>query len=132
MCNFKIIIDFKKSLFTFFFLAVLCSPCVGFTLVAESGGYSLVEVHKLLIAVASLLVEHALKSSWASIAAMRRLSSCGSLALEHRLSSCDPEVYLLCRMWDHPGPGIKPVSSALAAKFFTTEPPGKPPLFTFK
>ena len=29
-------------------------------------------------------------------------------------------------MWDLPGLGIKPVSSALAGRFFTTEPPGKP------
>ena len=29
-------------------------------------------------------------------------------------------------MWDLPGPGIKPESSALAGRFFTTEPPGKP------
>ena len=29
-------------------------------------------------------------------------------------------------MWDLPGPGIKPVSPALAGEFFTTEPPGKP------
>ena len=28
-----------------------------------------------------------------------------------------------------PDPGIKPVSSALANKFFTTEPPGKPRVF---
>ena len=28
---------------------------------------------------------------------------------------------------DLPGPGIKPVSPALAGRFFTTEPPGKPP-----
>ena len=27
---------------------------------------------------------------------------------------------------DLPNPGIKPVSPALAARFFTTEPPGKP------
>ena len=26
---------------------------------------------------------------------------------------------------DLPGPGIKPVSPALAGRFFTTEPPGK-------
>ena len=30
-------------------------------------------------------------------------------------------------MWDLPGPGIEPVSPALAGGFFTTEPPGKPP-----
>jgi len=29
-------------------------------------------------------------------------------------------------MWDLPGPGIKPMSPALAGRFFTTEPPGKP------
>ena len=29
-------------------------------------------------------------------------------------------------MWDLPGPGIEPVSPALAGGFFTSEPPGKP------
>ena len=29
-------------------------------------------------------------------------------------------------MWDLPGPGIKPMSPALAGGFFTTEPPGTP------
>ena len=28
-------------------------------------------------------------------------------------------------MWDLPGPGIEPASSALAGRFFTAEPPGK-------
>ena len=28
-------------------------------------------------------------------------------------------------MWDLPGPGIEPVSSALAGGFLTTVPPGK-------
>ena len=28
--------------------------------------------------------------------------------------------------WDPPGPGIEPVSPALASRFLTTEPPGKP------
>ena len=28
-------------------------------------------------------------------------------------------------MWDLPGPGIEPVSSALAGGFLTTAPPGK-------
>ena len=35
-------------------------------------------------------------------------------------------------MWDHPGSGIEPGSSALAGRFFTTEPPGKPPTITLK
>ena len=28
-------------------------------------------------------------------------------------------------IWDPPGPGIEPVSAALADGFFTIEPPGK-------
>ena len=28
--------------------------------------------------------------------------------------------------WDLPDPGIEPMSPALAGRFFTTEPPGKP------
>ena len=31
-------------------------------------------------------------------------------------------------MWDLPGPGLKPVSLALAGGFLTTAPPGKPEL----
>ena len=30
-------------------------------------------------------------------------------------------------MWDFPGLVIKPLSPALTGRFFTTEPPGKPP-----
>ena len=29
-------------------------------------------------------------------------------------------------MWDLPGPGLEPVSAALAGGFLTTAPPGKP------
>ena len=34
-------------------------------------------------------------------------------------------------MWDPPGPGLEPVSPALAAGFLTTVPPGKPDPFLF-
>ena len=34
-------------------------------------------------------------------------------------------------MWDLPGRGLKPLSPALAGGFLTSEPPGKPPTFTF-
>ena len=45
--------------FIYLFLAVLgLRCCVGFSLVAESGGYSLVMAHGLLIAVAFLAVKH--------------------------------------------------------------------------
>ena len=34
-------------------------------------------------------------------------------------------------MWDLPGPGVEPVSPALAGKFLTTAPPGKSPSSEF-
>ena len=61
----------------------------------------------------------------ASVVVARGLSSCGSGALEHRLSSCGARAQLLCGMWDLPGPGLEPVSPALAGRFLTIVPPGK-------
>ena len=34
-------------------------------------------------------------------------------------------------MWDPPGPGLEPVSPALAGRLLTTAPPGKPSSFFF-
>ena len=53
-------------------------------------------------------------------------SSFGSQALEQELNSCWTWAWLLHSMWDLPGPGIEPMSLALAVRFFPTEPPGKP------
>ena len=55
----------------------------------------------------------------ASVVAEHRLQMC-------RLSNCGSRAHLLCGMWDLPGPGLKPVSPALAGRFSTTAPPGKP------
>ena len=54
-----------------------------------------------------------------------------SLAAEHRLqtrrlSNCGSRAQLLRSMWDLPRPGLEPVSHALAGRFSTTTPPGKP------
>ena len=49
----------------------------------------------------------------------------------HRLSSCGTRAQLLRGMWDPPRPGLKPVSPALAGRFSTTAPPGKPSLAFF-
>ena len=79
---------------------------------------------------------------------VRALSSCGkrgpllitvrgpltitaSLVAEHRfqtrrLSNCGSRAQLLRGTWDPPRPGLKPVSPALAGRFSTTAPPGKP------
>ena len=64
-----------------------------------------------LTVVASPLVEHRLQT--------RRLSSCG------------PRAQLLRGMWDLPRPGLEPVSPALAGRFSTTAPPGKPLMTVF-
>ena len=69
----------------------------------------------------------------ASVVVAHGLSSCGLQALEHRLSSCGARALLLRGMWDLPGPGLKPVSPALAGRCLTTVPPGKPEtIFLFK
>ena len=43
-----------------------------------------------------------------------------------RLSSCGSRAQLLHGMWDLPRPGLEPLSPALAGRFSTTAPPGKP------
>ena len=65
-----------------------------------------IAVHGPLTIAASLVAEHRLQ--------MRKLSNCGSRA------------QLLRGMWDLPRPGLEPMSPALAGRFSTTAPPGKP------
>ena len=43
-----------------------------------------------------------------------------------RLSNCGSRAQLLRGIWDLPRPGLEPVSPALAGRFSTTAPPGKP------
>ena len=62
------------------------------------------------------------------------LTIAASLIAEHglqtcRLSSCGSWAQLLRGMWDLPRPGLEPVSPALAGRFSTTVPPGKPHSF---
>ena len=67
---------------------------------------------------------------WASVVVACGLSSCGLWAPKHRLSSCVTRALLLRGMWSLPGPGLEPVSPALAGGFLTTAPPGKSPFPT--
>ena len=71
------------------------------------------------------------------------IAVCGPLTIaaspvtEHRLqtrrlSSCGSRAYSLHGMWDPPRPGLEPVSPALAGRFSTTAPPGKPGYFFLK
>ena len=83
-----------------------------------SGGYSLVVVFRLLIAMVSLVAEHRL-GTWASV------------VVEHRLSTRGTQAWLLCSLWNLPRPGIKPMSPALAGRFLSTVPPEKSDFFIF-
>ena len=65
------------------------------------------------------------------IAVRRPLTIAASLVAEHRLqtrrlSNCGSRAQLLRGMWDLPRPRLEPVSPALAGRFSTTVPPGKP------
>ena len=97
----------KFYLFIYLFLAVLdlrfCARA--FSRCGERGPL-FIAVRRPLTIAASLVAEHRLQ--------MLRLSSCGSRA------------QLLHGMWDPPRPGLEPVSPALAGRFSTTAPPGKP------
>ena len=83
----------------------LCFCARAFSSCGERGPLFIAVRGPLTIA-ASLVVEHRLQT--------RRLSSCGSRAQPLR------------GMWDPPRPGLEPVSPALAGRFSTTAPPGKP------
>ena len=66
------------------------------------------------------------------IAVRGPLTIAASPVAEHRLqarrlSNCGSRAQLLRSMWDLPRPGPEPVSPALAGRFSTTVPPGKPP-----
>ena len=65
------------------------------------------------------------------IAVCGPLTIATSLVAQHRLqmrrlSNCGSQAQLLRGMWDLPRPGLEPVSLALAGRFSTTVPPGKP------
>ena len=109
LCN---VLYFFKGIFLIFGCAGSLLPHGLFSI--ENGGYSLVVVRRLLIAMVSLVAQHGLKGTQASAIVV-----CG-------LSSCSFQAQLLRSMWDPSGSGIKLVSPALAGGFFTTEPPGKP------
>ena len=86
---------------------------MGFPLVAESGGSSLVAVRGLLTVGAPLVPEHRLSGMQASVVVASGLWSC--------------EAGFSCSV----ACGVEPMSPALAGEFFTMEPQGKPRRFLF-
>ena len=81
--------------------------CVRGFSICNKRGPLLIAVRGPLTIAASPVVEH-------------RLQTC-------RLSNCGSRAHLLHGMWDPPGPGLEPVSPALAGRLSTTAPPGEPP-----
>ena len=101
-------LSLKFFLFYYLFLAVLGLRFYAWAFSScGKQGPLFIAVHGPLTIAASLVVEHRLQT--------RRLSSCGSQAQSLR------------GMWDLPRPGLEPMSPALAGRFSTTVPPGKPP-----
>ena len=115
---FSLYFFFFLALFIYFWRSWVFVALRGLSVVAASGGYS--SLRYTGFSLRWLLLFRSMGSRRASF------SSCGSRALERRLSSCGTRAQLLCGMWDLPGPGIEPVSPALAGGFLTTAPPGKP------
>ena len=80
-------------------LAVLglccCEDC---SLSVASQGYSPAVVPELLVAVTSLLADHRLPGTWASVLVAHGLTGYSSLPLEHRLRSCATWARLLCNI----------------------------------
>ena len=111
--NHKFLFFFSVCLFIYLFIYGCVGSsflCQGFLCCGKRGPLFIAACGPLTIA-ASLVAEHRLQT--------RRLSNCGSRA------------QLLHGMWDLPRPGLEPVSSALAGRFSTTAPPGKPHKFVF-
>ena len=52
-------------------------------------------------------------------------SALGLASSRARASSCGAWAEFLCGLWDLPGPGVEPVSPALAGGFLSSAPPGK-------
>ena len=70
------------------------------------------------------------------IAVRGPLTIAASLVAEHRLqtrrlSNCGSRAQSLRGMWDPPRPGLEPASPALAGRFSTIAPPGKPCVHVF-
>ena len=109
---------FLNKFIYYFWLRWVLVAARGLSLVAASGDYSSLRCAGFSLRWLLLL--------WSTGSRHTGFSSCASRALERRLSSCGTWAYLLRGMWDLPGPGLKPVSPALAGRFLTTAPPGKP------
>ena len=115
--NYYYFLKFIYLIYLFLAVLGLCC-CVGFSVVAASGGYSSLRCAGFSLRWLLLLLSTGSRRAG--------FSSCGSRVLECRSSSCGARAQLLHGLWDLPGPGLEPMSPPLAGRFLTTVPPGKP------
>ena len=124
----------QKSLFFFFFLKSIGR--VVFSFLIEPSFSLYLFIYLLFMAVLGLCFCARAFSSCGKrrplfIAVRGPLTVVASLVAEHRLqkrrlSSCGSRAQSLHGMWDLPRPRLEPVTPALAGRFSTTAPPGKP------
>ena len=98
----------KRFIYLCIFGCAGSSRLCGLSLIVVSGGYSSLECEVGAFSLRRLLL------LWSIGSRVCRLSSCG--------------VWTSCPggMWNLPRAGIEPMSPALAGRFLTTGPPGKP------
>ena len=106
MKGFSFFIYLFIYLFIYFWLCWVFGSCEGFLQLRQAGA----TLHR---------------GAWAFHC--RGLSCCGAQAPDAQAQQCGSRAQLLRGMWDLPRPGLEPVSPALAGRFSTTAPPGKPP-----
>ena len=114
-CVLRLCIFFQIYLF-FIFGCAGSFCCTGFSLAVASGVHSLVAKCGLLIAVASLVCPRAHR--------LQEWQLSGSAVVAHGLSCFEPRGIF-------PDQGSNPYLLHQQAKFFTTEPPGKPRVVHF-
>ena len=124
--SFWFLFCFLSDLFIYYCQHGVFTAVLGLSLVAMSRGYSLL----LCCSAWASRCGDGFSLWWRLLIAEHQLwvtgfSSCSLRALECRLSSV---VHRLrsSSIWDLPGPGIEPMTPALADSFLTTRPAGKP------
>ena len=106
MVLFVVFVFFNLFIFILFLAVLGLRFCARALSSCDKRGPLFIAVRRLLTAAASPVAGHRLQT--------------------HRLSNCGPRAQLLRGMWDLPRPGLEPVSPAMAGRFLTTVPPGKP------
>ena len=118
ICLRNLFISFLNNLFYFWLCWVFVAARGLFSGCGERG-LLFVVVCRLVIVVASLVVEHGLQICGLQQLWHTGFSSCALRALERRFSSCGTQAQLLHSMWDPPRPGLEPnfTPSALQISF---------------